>query len=46
MLWSDLSDDDDEQPEELRRAQTMLRRGALVIAIMAPVIMLLASWRG
>lgn len=44
MLWSDLSDD--EQPEELRRAQVMLRRGGLVIAIMAPLVMLIASWRG
>jgi len=43
MLWSDLSND--EQPEEVRRAQVMLRRASLVIAIMAPLIMLIASWR-
>ncbi|MET9224017.1 morphogenic membrane protein MmpB [Streptomyces sp. NPDC088197] len=42
MLWSDPRD---EPPEEMRKAQAMLRRAMLVIALAAAVVMLVATWR-
>ncbi|MDF2257826.1 morphogenic membrane protein MmpB [Streptantibioticus ferralitis] len=42
MLWSDR----DEQPEEIQRAQAMLRRAGFMIAVVLPLIMAIAFCRG
>jgi hypothetical protein len=42
MLWSDRPD---EPPQELRAAQAMLRRGAWVVAILLPtVLVVVVAW--
>ncbi|MFC4032771.1 morphogenic membrane protein MmpB [Streptomyces polygonati] len=43
MLWSD--DRHEGPPEDMRRAQTMLRRAMVLIAFAAAVVMALAAWR-
>ncbi len=41
MLWSDPPD---EPPEELRRAQAMLRRAGAVLTVLVLAVMLLLAW--
>lgn len=43
MLWSD--DQRDRPSEETRRAQAMLSRAMLVVALAAAVVMAVAAWR-
>lgn len=38
-------DEGNEPPEEMRRAQTMLRRAMLVAALVAGVLTAFATWR-
>ncbi|WP_265934195.1 morphogenic membrane protein MmpB [Actinacidiphila acididurans] len=42
MLWSD--DEPDTPSPEARRAQAMLRRAMLVLALAAGVAMVIAAW--
>jgi hypothetical protein len=43
MLWSEPPD---EPPEDMRQAQAMLRRAAIVLVICLPVLMLIAGAGG
>ncbi|WP_329135837.1 hypothetical protein OG552_22935 [Streptomyces sp. NBC_01476] len=43
MLWSD--DQPPGPPDDIRRAQTKLRRAMLVIALAAVLVMAIATWR-
>ncbi|WP_368396412.1 morphogenic membrane protein MmpB [Streptomyces sclerotialus] len=43
MLWSDPSDD---PSEELRKAEAMLRRAGIVLAVAAVLLLLLLGWSG
>jgi hypothetical protein len=51
MLWSDDQGEGqgegqgDGPPEDMRRAQLMLRRAMVLIALAAAVVMTLAAWR-
>jgi hypothetical protein len=42
MLWSDPRE---EPPEDMRKAQAMMRRAMLIVALGAAVVMLVATWR-
>ena len=43
MLWSDPPDNAD-LPPDLRRAWARLRRAGYLLAVLAPLIVLLAGW--
>lgn len=43
MLWSD--DQPDKRHEELRRAQAMVRRAMVIVALAAALVMALTAWR-